>query len=219
MSAFDDKWVHLGGDEAYQLGECPECAERAASIGKEGLYAEFFGRLCRHVIEQGRRPCLWGDMLAKFPDALEAIPRETVIFDWNYDLPPVATAKMFRERGFEVVYCPGIRSYGRGLVFSGSDPKGHRRPCRGRGANRRGRRLRLLLGIFRVFLFRFRSSSDHGGGTQSFGRGGLGGLAGERGRRGLHRGGGDSGKPDSRDVPLFVAGNHALASRAVGAPL
>ncbi len=117
MAAFDDEWVHIGGDEAYQLGECPACAERAEAIGKEGLYAEFFGRLCRHVLDRRRRPCLWGDMLANYPGALEGIPRETVIFDWNYDLPPVETAKMFRERGFEVVCCPGVRSYDAGWCF------------------------------------------------------------------------------------------------------
>ncbi len=117
MAAFGDEWVHLGGDEAHQLGECPLCAERAKAVGKEGLYAEFFGKLCRHVLERGRRPCLWGDMLAKFPDALEGIPRETVIFDWNYDIPPVETVKMFRERGFEVVCCPAVRSYDAGWCF------------------------------------------------------------------------------------------------------
>ncbi len=117
IDAFDDEWVHLGGDEAYQLGECPECAARAEAIGKEGLYAEFFGKLCRHVLERGRRPCLWGDMLAKYPGALEGIPRETVIFDWNYERPPVDTAKIFRERGFEVVCCPAIRSYDAGWCF------------------------------------------------------------------------------------------------------
>lgn len=117
MDAFDDQWVHLGGDEAYQLGECPLCAERAESIGKEGLYAEFFGRLCRHVIERGRRPCLWGDMLAKYPGALAGIPRETVIFDWHYEGVSPVTASMFQKRGFEVVCCPAIRSYDSGWCF------------------------------------------------------------------------------------------------------
>ncbi len=117
MDAFGDEWVHLGGDEAYQLGECPRCAERAESIGKEGLYAEFFGRLCRHVIERGRRPCLWGDMLIRFPAAMEGIPRETVIFDWHYEGVSPVTAPMFRKRGFDVVSCPAIRSYDSGWCF------------------------------------------------------------------------------------------------------
>ncbi|MEE9256051.1 MAG: family 20 glycosylhydrolase [bacterium] len=117
MDVFEDEWVHLGGDEAYQLGECPLCAERAEKIGKEGLYAEFFERLCRQVIERGKRPCLWGDMLAKHPAALDRLPRETVIFDWHYEGPPEGTSEDFMKRGFEVVLCPAVRTYDSNWCF------------------------------------------------------------------------------------------------------
>lgn len=110
-AAFDDEWLHLGGDEAHQLGKCPICRERALEIGEIGLYAEYYGRLCREVIARGRRPCLWGDMLAKNPETLGEIPRETVIFDWDYEKAPADTAAMFRERGYEVVLCSAVRSY------------------------------------------------------------------------------------------------------------
>ncbi|MFQ5915458.1 MAG: family 20 glycosylhydrolase [Nitrospinota bacterium] len=115
--AFDDEWMHLGGDETYQLGACPMCAERLRLLGKGGLYAEYFGRLCRRVLEMGKRPCLWGDMLARYPEALEGIPRQTVIFDWHYDGPPEKTTQMFRERGFDVVCCPALRTYDSAWCF------------------------------------------------------------------------------------------------------
>jgi hypothetical protein len=117
VAAFDDEWVHLGGDEAHQLGKCPLCRERAKEIGEVGLYAEYYGRLCREVIARGRRPCLWGDMLAKFPEALGEIPRETVIFDWDYEKVPVETAAMFKERGYEVVLSSAVRSYDANWCF------------------------------------------------------------------------------------------------------
>ncbi|MFP6870144.1 MAG: family 20 glycosylhydrolase [Nitrospinota bacterium] len=117
LDAFDDEWVHLGGDETHQLGECSLCAKRAGKAGKEGLYAEFFGRLCRQVLERGRRPCMWGDMLAKYPGALDLIPQETVIFDWDYDDAPGETSAMFRRRGFEVVLSSAVRSYDANWCF------------------------------------------------------------------------------------------------------
>ncbi|MFQ5897345.1 MAG: family 20 glycosylhydrolase [Candidatus Methylomirabilia bacterium] len=117
MGAFGDGWVHIGGDETRQLGACPACAERVRSIGKAGLYAEYFGRLCRRVLERGRRPCLWGDLLARHPEALSGIPTETVIFDWRYDAGPAETTRIFRQRGFEVVCCPALRSYDSGWCF------------------------------------------------------------------------------------------------------
>lgn len=117
MDAFDDEWVHLGGDETHQLGACPRCAERARRIGKAGLYAEYFGRLCRRVLDRGARPCLWGDMLAQHPEALDGIPPRTLIFDWNYGGSPAERTRLFRARGFDVICCPAVRSYDSGWCF------------------------------------------------------------------------------------------------------
>lgn len=111
IDAFDDERVHLGGDETRQLGQCPRCARRAEQIGKAGLYAEYYADLCRWVLDRGRRPCLWGDMLLSLPDALDAIPRETLIFDWQYLGGPAETSRIIRAHGFEVVCCPSIQSY------------------------------------------------------------------------------------------------------------
>jgi hypothetical protein len=111
LEAFDDEWVHLGGDETRQLGQCPRCAARVADVSKAGLYAEYYGPLCRWVLERGRRPCLWGDMLIEHPEALHAIPRETVIFDWHYEQRPGPSTAIFRQRGYDVVCCPALRTY------------------------------------------------------------------------------------------------------------
>ncbi len=117
LAAFDDEWVHVGGDETEQLGQCPRCAARVAAVGKGGLYGEYFGPLCRFVLERGRRPCLWGDMLVQHPEALQAIPRETLIFDWQYFKRPRESSAMFRERGLDVVCCPSVQTYNSGWCF------------------------------------------------------------------------------------------------------
>lgn len=117
MAAFDDEWIHLGGDETRELGACARCAERVRAVGAAGLYGEYFGRLCRRVLQRGRRPCLWGDMLVQYPDALAELPGETVIFDWRYDGSPAETTRMFRARGFDVVCCPALRTYDAGWCF------------------------------------------------------------------------------------------------------
>lgn len=111
LDCFTDEWIHLGGDEAHQLGQCSACAARAADGGVARLYAEHYARLCRFVLARGRRPCLWSDMLLKHPTALDAIPRETLIFDWHYDAAPDESAALFRQRGFEVVVCPAVHSF------------------------------------------------------------------------------------------------------------
>ena len=119
LNAFDDEWIHLGGDETRQLGQCPQCASRVAQVGPGGLYAEYFSRLCRFVLERGRRPCLWGDMLIQHPESLDVIPPQTVIFDWHYDRRPSESTRMFRARGFDVVCCPAVHTFDASWCFLG----------------------------------------------------------------------------------------------------
>lgn len=109
LAAFDSEIIHIGGDETWQLGSCPVCSQREG--GKAAIYAEHFGPLARHVIERGRRPAVWGDMFLEHPSALDALPKETLIFDWQYFASPLETSRKFQERGFEVVCCPSIQTY------------------------------------------------------------------------------------------------------------
>lgn len=118
LAAFDEEWIHVGGDETRLLGLCPLCAERAQKLGGPGeLYADYFAGLCEWLLSQGRRPCLWGDMLLKHPEALERIPRQTLIFDWQYFQRPRESTAFFRTRGFDVVCCPSIQSYNSGWCY------------------------------------------------------------------------------------------------------
>lgn len=117
LAVFDDEWVHLGGDETRLLGVCPDCKARVERGGVGELYGEYFGELCRWVLKQGRRPCLWGDMLLKHPEALRHIPRETILFDWQYTQRPAATTRVFRKAGYDVVCCPSLRTYDAGWCF------------------------------------------------------------------------------------------------------
>lgn len=137
MDAFDDEWVHLGGDETRQLGQCASCAQRADAVGAAGLYAAYFAPLCQFVLERGRRPCLWGDMLLQHPAALEAIPRQTVIFDWQYFTRPRESTAVFRRHGFDVVCCPSLQTYNAGWCFLAASQQNideHRDDARAAGA-------------------------------------------------------------------------------------
>lgn len=111
IRSFDDAWIHLGGDEAHQLGQCPKCERRVKKVGEGGLYGEYYRELCEHVLEKGRTPCLWADMVLAHPEALKMLPKETVLFDWQYSDDPTPTTKRLLEAGFRVVNCPSIHTY------------------------------------------------------------------------------------------------------------
>lgn len=78
------RYFHLGGDEAYVFGQCPRCAARAAELGLNGLYAEHITDIAQPLVKRGVRPGIWGDMILHHPEQVDLIPRDLMIWDWNY---------------------------------------------------------------------------------------------------------------------------------------
>lgn len=118
ISIFDSSIIHIGGDETDHLGACPVCRARVAEFEKEAgvdgkarLFGEHFGPLVAKVVEAGRRPGVWSDMILAHPQALKLIPKEALIFDWQYFQSCHATSRLFREEGYDVVYCPTLHVY------------------------------------------------------------------------------------------------------------
>lgn len=117
LDAFKSKLVHIGGDETWQLGKCPECTARVQAWDKEGLdgkavlYSEHFAPLANYVAQKGRRPAIWGDMLIDHPTAADRLPKNTLLFDWQYFGSCLPTSRTFKSKGFDVVCCPAFHTY------------------------------------------------------------------------------------------------------------
>lgn len=112
VNVFKSELIHIGGDETAQLGKCPQCSERMAGQAedeKAWLYNEHFAPLIRRVTRAGRRPAMWGDMFLQHPGALANLPKETVIFDWQYEGGVAETAPKFGD--LDVVACPTTAVY------------------------------------------------------------------------------------------------------------
>lgn len=112
------QYFHLGCDEVYSY----ETGDEA-----QALMARFLRDRIEEVLREGKRPIIWGDMLLNSQacgvgkpyfcgcdtpeharQLLEAIPRETVIADWHYDVlqPPVKTSIYLKQQGFQVLGAP-----------------------------------------------------------------------------------------------------------------
>lgn len=133
VSIFTSHIIHIGGDETWQLGQCERCRSRlstgalspensgeeggdaqpqaAGADGKARLYGEHFGPLAKRVADAGRRPAVWGDMFLEHPGALDCLPKEALVFDWQYHSGLMDSATKFLERGFEVVGCPTLHVF------------------------------------------------------------------------------------------------------------
>lgn len=97
------KWFHLGGDEARKFGQCPRCASAVRESGIGAVYGRYVGTFARRLLDRGIRPILWDDTICAHPDALEHIPKETIIAYWDYiavaDPTPVLIPRMAHALG------------------------------------------------------------------------------------------------------------------------
>lgn len=118
VNIFDTELIHIGGDETQQLGKgapsearVKEYQEAGAEDGKAELYGKHFGDMARYTLDKGRVPGVWGDMFFEHPTALQHLPKETVVFDWQYFHSPELTSRQFLDTGYKTVFCPTIFTY------------------------------------------------------------------------------------------------------------
>ncbi|RPI61953.1 MAG: hypothetical protein EHM48_04860 [Planctomycetaceae bacterium] len=78
------QYFHIGCDEAYLLGSCPQCRAKADSKGKSKLFVDYVKAICGIVKSLGKRPVLWADMLLAHPEAAQELPSDCILVDWNY---------------------------------------------------------------------------------------------------------------------------------------
>jgi len=117
MDVFEAHAFHAGMDEVFYLGEdkCPRCAGRDKAV----LFANEVQTIRDHLAEKNRELWIWGDRLidgratgigewaASYNDtyrAVDMIPRDVVICDWQYDQDN-QTAVYFALKGLRVVTC------------------------------------------------------------------------------------------------------------------
>lgn len=116
------EYVHIGIDEAYKY---------SWDVSLADTFAAFLGDLTDKILlEEGRRPIIWGDMLLNkatvgvenSPDryfclckdqriadtVFERLDRRVIIADWQYWVyeTPVKTVPYLKEKGFDVLTCP-----------------------------------------------------------------------------------------------------------------
>ena len=111
--AFSSPWFHAGFDEVPVPGKNPRSKAVMDRIGYAGLYSLHVRNVRDLLADRGKRMTIWGDMLLKHPEMLPSIPRDIVIFHWNYAEAPLEhpAAAMFVEQGFETVVCPIVGTW------------------------------------------------------------------------------------------------------------
>ena len=107
------KYIHIGGDETYLLGHDERCKAKVEKEGKSKLYIDYIRMLCNIVIRMGKKPVLWADIALKYPEAINQLPKGTVLVDWNYgwSMNNFGDHQKLTESGYEIWGAPALRSH------------------------------------------------------------------------------------------------------------
>lgn len=121
VQAFGATALHVGQDEAFEIGKCPRCA----GIQAHGIFADWINALHDHLARKGVTMWMWGDRLLNgdiVPSkaagyetslndtwrALFDLPRDIVICDWHYEVEPYGqlSPAYWAKYRFRHVVCP-----------------------------------------------------------------------------------------------------------------
>lgn len=80
----DIKYIHIGGDEARSLGQCPDCKEKVEKQGISKLYIDYINSISEWVCAKGLTPIVWDDMVCAHPEAVEHLDKRITILYWDY---------------------------------------------------------------------------------------------------------------------------------------
>ena len=108
---FTSARFNLCCDETFDLGKGRSAA---SGIPPEELYIGHVTALCRHLIDSGVTPQIWGDILLHQPETAARLPEGTVILNWGY-APDVTDRQVaaIAALGLPQEVCPGIQSWNR----------------------------------------------------------------------------------------------------------
>ena len=106
-------YIHIGGDETYLLGHCDECAAKVEIEGKSKLFVDHMKMIAEIVMDLGKKPVMWADIILKYPEAASQLPSETIFVDWNYGwrVNHFGDVHELQNLGFEFWGAPSIRCH------------------------------------------------------------------------------------------------------------
>jgi hypothetical protein len=113
LPLFTSKYFNICCDETFDLGKGKNLAV-AQREGTGRLYVDFVKKICGVVMEHGKVPMLWGDIVLHRPELIAEVPKEAVFLNWGYtaDVKEDNT-KTFGNAGVKHYTCPGTQGWSR----------------------------------------------------------------------------------------------------------
>ena len=111
MELFSSRQFNFCADETFDLGRGRSKA-LVEEKGKDHVYIGFIRELARFLLDNGRRPMFWGDVIWSFPEMIKEMPEETICLNWGYLWNQrEEETKWMHDAGAVQYCCPGCCSW------------------------------------------------------------------------------------------------------------
>ena len=111
MSLFTSNRFNLCADETFDLGK-GKAKELAKSKGVHRIYVDYVKELCNFLIEHGKQPMFWGDILVAEPELIKELPKEVICLNWGYGpRQREDESRKIAATGATQYLCPGVAGW------------------------------------------------------------------------------------------------------------
>lgn len=111
LPLFRSQKFNICGDETMDLGT-GKGKKLAEELGEENMYILHVRKLCEYLVKQGKTPMFWGDIICKFPEAIQRLPKETICMNWGYGTNvDDKSTKELAHAGARLYNCPGVSGW------------------------------------------------------------------------------------------------------------
>ena len=112
MQLFTSKHFNICADETFDLGK-GKSKKAADEKGTTAIYIEFLNKISGFILESGRIPMFWSDVICEKPEAINQLSKDMICLHWDYD-PNVSEERLKKliDAGAEKLYvCPGTHGW------------------------------------------------------------------------------------------------------------
>lgn len=111
MALFTSNKFNICADETFDLGKGRSKA-LADQKGVHRIYIDFVKDLCEFLVENGKTPMFWGDIICAEPELIRELPNETICLTWGYEPDQSEDdCRKMAQAGAVQYCCPGVRGW------------------------------------------------------------------------------------------------------------
>jgi hypothetical protein len=111
--AFDSQYFHAGLDESWDLG-FGKSEAIVKRLGRGPAHAAHYRKINDLLKSRGKTMIMYGDIILKYPEILDLIPKDIVLMDWQYHAADhYPTVDVLGSKGFPMLVLPGMSNWDR----------------------------------------------------------------------------------------------------------